>query len=118
MIKSIGVDLVELDRITKIGVDRFAERILSPKERELFSTITNDTRKLTFLAGRFAGKEAIFKCFKTGDKTANYKDFEILNDSNGAPYIESKFIKDLISHITITHTDYHAIAFVILESLE
>ena len=118
MIKSIGVDLVELDRITKIGVDRFAEKILSVKEKELFKMITNEARKLTFLAGRFAGKEAIFKCFKTGDKTANYKDFEILNDEAGAPYIESKFIKDLVSHITITHTDHHAIAFVILESIE
>lgn len=115
MIKSIGVDLVELSRVKEIGIERFAERILSEKEKELFKSINHEDRKVSFLAGRFAGKEAIFKCFKSGDKTANYKDFDILNDASGAPYIESKFIKDVISHISITHSKEHAIAFVILE---
>ncbi|MBN3490972.1 holo-ACP synthase [Acholeplasma equirhinis] len=116
--KSIGTDLVKLERIKEIGIEKFAERILSPKESVVFKTITNELRKLTFLAGRFAAKEALFKCFKKGDLTANYKDFEILNDENGAPYIESKYTKELISHITITHTEEFAIAFIVLEYAE
>ncbi|VEU83105.1 holo-ACP synthase [Acholeplasma hippikon] len=117
MIKSIGTDLVEISRIKELDIKRFAERILSSEELEIFNDITDDNRRHTFIAGRFAAKEALFKCFKQGDKTANYKDFIILNDSHGAPYVSSRFIEGLTCHITITHTNEHAIAFVVLENL-
>lgn len=117
MIKSIGTDLVDINRLKTLDLNRFSERILSSEEKLLLDDITNEERRLTFIAGRFAAKEALFKCFKNGDKSANYKDFTILNDSHGAPYVSSKFLDGLTCHITITHTNDHAIAFVVLENI-
>ncbi|CDR30126.1 Holo-[acyl-carrier-protein] synthase [Acholeplasma oculi] len=118
MIKSIGSDLVEVNRIKDIGIDRFKDRVLSEEELKEYLLITHDKRKLSYLAGRFAAKEALFKCFKKGNKTANYKDFSVLNDKDGAPYIVSKYTEQYVTHITITHEEHYAIAFVILETLE
>lgn len=116
MIQAIGTDLVELERIKTIGVDRFKHKILNEDELQEYNQIEHELRQLTYLAGRFAAKESLFKCFKSGDKTANYKDFSILNDSVGAPYVTSKYTADYVVHITISHTNLYAIAFVVLET--
>jgi len=116
MIHAIGTDLVELERIKTIGIERFKNKILNADELKEFDQIAHENRKLTYLAGRFAVKESLFKCFKSGDKTANYKDFTILNDSVGAPYCLSKHTKDFVVHITISHTNLYAVAFVVLET--
>lgn len=116
MIFSIGTDLVEINRIKDIGIEAFANRVLSLDEMKEFSKINHEKRKLSYLAGRFACKEALFKCFKQGDKTANYKDFIILNDLAGAPYVLSEFTTNYVVHVTISHTNEHAIAFVVLET--
>jgi len=117
MIHAIGTDLVELERIKSIGIERFKQKILNEDELKEFNDINHETRKLTYLAGRFAVKESLFKCFKSGDKTANYKDFSILNDQVGAPYVVSKYTNGYKVHITISHTNLYAIAFVVLETM-
>lgn len=114
IINNIGIDLVEIERITKIGLDKLAERILSDKEKEEYHNIKHETRKKSYLAGRFAAKEAIFKAFKSGDQTTNFKDFEVLNDKTGAPYVLSERLKGYNLKISITHTEAYAAAFVIL----
>lgn len=116
MIYAIGTDLVELERIKSIGIDRFKDKILNEDEKNEYAKINHENRKLTYLAGRFAVKESLFKCFKAGDKTANYKDFSVLNDDVGAPYVLSKYTTDFVVHITISHTNLYAIAFVVLET--
>jgi len=115
MIHSIGCDLVSMERIKSLEFDRFSKKILSDTELKEYELINHDNRKLSYLAGRFAAKEALFKCFKAGDKTANYKDFSILNDENGAPYVVSKYTTDYVVHVTLSHTETDAIAFVVLE---
>ncbi|RJX24598.1 MAG: holo-[acyl-carrier-protein] synthase [Acholeplasma sp.] len=118
MIQGIGIDLVELSRITSWTQDKFIERILSDDEKMIFDSITSEDRKLTFIGGRFAAKEALFKAFFEGDKTANYKDFSILNDLNGKPYVISKHQSDKMTiHISITHTKDYAMAYVVIETL-
>ncbi|HHX76104.1 MAG TPA: 4'-phosphopantetheinyl transferase superfamily protein, partial [Acholeplasmataceae bacterium] len=64
MIYAIGTDLVELERIKTIGLERFKQKILSPEEVKEYDDIIHENRKLTYLAGRFAAKESLFKCFK------------------------------------------------------
>lgn len=115
MIHSIGSDLVSIQRIKEMDLERFKDKILSEDEKIEFSKITHINRKLTYLAGRFAAKEALFKCFKEGDKTANYKDFSVLNGETGAPYVVSKHTQNYNVFITLSHTDEYAIAFIILE---
>jgi holo-[acyl-carrier protein] synthase len=115
MILGIGIDLVELDRISKLMSEKFIDRILSLEEQLVFNGITNDKTKLSYLGGRFAAKEAIFKAISKGDGTANYKDFSILNDENGKPFVSSKFTENKTIHITITHTDMYAMSYCIIE---
>ena len=115
MILGIGIDLVELSRIKETFDQRFIERILSEKEIEVYNSIVHKKAKLSFIGGRFAAKEAIFKAISKGDKTANYKDFSILNDENGKPYVISKYFKDEIIHITITHTKEYAMSYCLIE---
>ena len=63
MIIGLGTDIVELERIEKAAArfgERFAARILHPEELELW----RKTPQTTFLAGRFAAKEALVKALE------------------------------------------------------
>ncbi len=118
MILGIGIDLVDLNRIKELTSDRFIDRILSDKEKGIYESITAENTKLSYLGGRFASKEAIFKAIGCGPGKTNYKDFSILNYENGVPYVNTEFFtKGEIVHISITHTDCHAISYVMIEKL-
>jgi holo-[acyl-carrier protein] synthase len=116
MIKGIGIDLVNLDRL-KAKDERFVKRILSEKEFAYYQTMANESRRLTYLGGRFAAKEALFKAISKGDGTINYHDFTILNDIHGKPFVAEKpdLVGDVTIHLSISHTETHALAHVILE---
>lgn len=114
MILGIGIDLVELKRMKKD--ERFVKRILSDDEFNVYDNITHEETKLTFLGGRFAAKEALFKAISKGPGDTNYRDFSILNDSQGKPYVSTHFFKQgEIIHLSITHTTEYAIAYVMIE---
>lgn len=116
MIIGTGIDLVDLERLKGVATERFIARILSPSEKAMYDQIEAPITKLTFLGGRFATKEALFKAIKSGHGKTYYKDFSILSRPDGSPYLETEFFKSgEIIHITITHTDQHAIAQVIIE---
>jgi holo-[acyl-carrier protein] synthase len=118
MIIGIGIDLVDLNRIKELMDDRFINRILSSDEKKMFENIAAENTKLSFLGGRFAAKEALFKAISKGHGKTYYTDFSILNHENGSPYVLTDFFKDdEIIHISITHTDDHAIAYVMIEKL-
>ena len=115
----VGIDLVELIAIKEKINERFIQRILSESETVFFNNIHDEQRKLTFLAGRFAAKEALFKAFKFGDKTANYKDFSIMNDEVGAPYLKpNRFTERASIKLSISHSIHFATAIVIVEKKE
>ena len=63
MIKGIGIDIVELDRIESLMIrkSKFIERILSEREREKFNQYTNKRRKIEFLSGRLRLKKLVVK---------------------------------------------------------
>lgn len=116
MIKDIGTDIVDLVRLSSKD-ERFIRRILSDEEFELYLQINHPLRRLTYFGGRFAAKEALFKAASCGDKMTNYHDFVILNDENGKPYLFKRpaSLEHVNVHISISHTDTHALAYVILE---
>lgn len=115
MIKGIGTDIVEIARIRDVAEGPFKERILASEELKIYESMTDESRRDTFLAGRFAAKEALFKAFDPIGK-ANYRDFAILNDEHGKPFVKSIHIKkgDTV-HVSIAHTDTYAIAYVLVE---
>lgn len=117
MIKGIGIDIVEMDRVGKVSErqERFSERILVESELQVYKTLSGK-RKIEFLAGRFAAKEAFAKANGTGfGKELSFTDIEISIDRNGKPYITKP--KEQGIHLSITHSEHYAVAQVIIEEV-
>lgn len=105
MIEGIGIDIVENKRIEKSINDNFINIILTEKERGIYNK-KNGKKKLEFIAGRFAAKEAIYKAISKKENPT-FHEVEILNDNNGYPYVRYKNYKILIS---ISHENKYTIA--------
>ena len=115
MIKGIGLDIIEIERVEKAmaRTDKFKDRILSEREIALFTTYSM-SRKVEFLAGRFAAKEAFSKALGTGIGTdCKLHDIEILRGDAGKPvlYFKGELVNGFVS---ITHAKQYAAAQVIL----
>ena len=99
MVDEIGVDIVENERIKeKLKTPHLLENILTPAELAQFAN-RKGSKKLEFVCGRFAAKEAIIKTLHSY-ATPHYLEIEILDDSDGAPIVEYQNynIKLSISH--------------------
>lgn len=125
MVVGVGTDIVEVKRIgrlvEKFG-DVFLRKILRPDEIQCCNASTNRIQKI---AARFAAKEALAKALGTGIfGEVNFQNVEISSAENGAPFFilhdEAAIIQRerQISHIhvSLSHTESHAISFVVLES--
>ena len=118
MIVGIGVDLIEIGRITKAALNpQFCARVYTG--RELEETKAAGHR----LAGYFAAKEALLKAMGTGLSQFSWQEMEIGHDSHGAPlfnvsgkvaqYLDEKNVTRI--HLSISHCREYAVAQVILE---
>lgn len=117
MFVTCGVDIIEIDRIKssieELG-EHFLNRVYTRKEIEYCES--KKTQKYQHYAARFAAKEAIFKALSQNidDKySICWKDFEVLNDEKGRPYIQLNRINtDNIENIdiSISHCKQYAIA--------
>jgi len=117
MIRGIGIDIIELERIRK-SLDRnkrFSDRILTCNEKEIFDHLTTDRRKIEFLAGRFAAKEAFAKAAGTGIGKLSFQDIEILPADNGSPFLKAKGFEQAATFISITHSREFAAAQAVIE---
>ncbi|KIR02042.1 Holo-[acyl-carrier protein] synthase [Lachnospiraceae bacterium TWA4] len=118
MIAGIGIDMIEVSRITKACSRRhFLERCYTIREVMLFE---NDFVRL---AGNFAVKEAVAKSLGTGFRGFGLQDIEVLRDEAGAPFVhlygkarmlmnEKKISK---FHVSITNLSEYVTAFVVAE---
>jgi len=123
MIYSTGIDIVEIDRIKKILSkyrNKFINRIINIDNETVPKEIT-----CTFLASRFAAKEAFVKAIGLGFREPfSYKKIWIRSNDFGKPYIYldsllNQYLKDheiKLIHLTISHEQKYAIANVILEN--
>jgi len=120
----IGVDLVECARIQH-SIDRFGERFLhrvfTDGEIEYSISMKFPARHL---AARFAAKEAVSKAFGTGiGKAMGWRDIDIGKKPSGEPFLvfargAKKLAKERgVSNalITLSHTEHHAMACVVLD---
>jgi len=115
MIKGIGLDIIEIQRVRKIVVSqpKFVDRILTDNEQKVYVRLSGN-RQLEFLAGRFAAKEAFSKALGTGiGKEVGFLDIEIINDERGKPVIRKPFNHGV--HLSISHSKEYAAAQVIIE---
>ena len=125
MIVGIGVDIAETARVDallrKYG-ERFARRILTDDEYREFE---RRQRASSFLASRFAAKEAAAKAVGTGiGGELGFHSLQIDNDANGKPVLKfldsaSGLVERLqINNALISLADekHYAVAMVVLES--
>lgn len=124
MIVAIGTDLVDLDRLEK-SIERSGDAFID-------KILTNDERKycegravpLQSIGARFAAKEAVMKCLGTGwAHGIGFRDIEVQKEESGRPHIllhgEAKVIAKRLGiakiHLSLSHTNGHAIAYVLAE---
>lgn len=124
MIYGVGTDVVEIGRIEKALArhgERFARRVLCEPELDRFRT---HRQPASYLAKRFAAKEAFTKALGTGIKApANWHGVWVVNRPSGKPELEfSKELKLMLSgrgisraHLSLTDERGVAVATVILE---
>jgi len=113
-----GVDLIEIRRIQE-AVDRFGERFLkrvfTDQELELFGG------QIHSLAARWAAKEAVAKAFCTGIGDISFQEIEILRGDRLEPELHLHGAAVRLAgelgisgwSLSLSHTETHAIAFVI-----
>ena len=124
MIIGIGCDIVEIARIEDVikrQGQAFLERIFTAEERDYCFSRQNPYPSL---AVRFAAKEAASKALGCGiGSLLGWKDCAVSNNEQGKPYlhwnssVESHF-GPFSSHLTLSHTATHALAFVVIESVK
>lgn len=116
MIIGHGIDLQEIDAIKRAYEknERFARRILTDKEFQIFSAFKAEKRQMEFLAGRWAAKEAFSKALGTGIGAVGFKDIEILSNDLGAPVITKSPFEGKC-FVSLSHTGNLVQASVILE---
>ncbi len=126
MIVGIGCDVVDhmSGKLLKWETDiTILKRLLSSTEIKLFNSYKRN--KIRFVAGRFAGKEAVLKCLGTGMQDGiSLTEIKIIQTSNGQPSVklsgEVQKIANLLKintwHISITHSRSTSIAFAIAEN--
>ena len=127
MIISIGVDLIEVDRIRaaledlRIG-SRFRDRVYT--DQEIAYCEKKGRGRYESYAGRFAAKEAVMKALGRGwGANVRWRDIEVARARSGKPDIvlHAK-TADLAQQLgirrwalSISHTTEHGIAYVIAQ---
>lgn len=108
----IGIDIVEIDRINKALSDTFVSKVLSKEEIITFNKYKNK-RKIEYLAGRWACKEAIIKCLSDYEAPL-MTDLNITNNENGKPEIK---YKNYDIKLSISHEEHYAVAIAYLNKI-
>jgi holo-[acyl-carrier protein] synthase len=116
-----GVDLIEIDRFTS-AYRRYDQRLL----QRLFTSIeiAENGENMASLAARFAAKEAVAKAFGTGIGIISWHDIEICRGASGEPVLNLHGPAQRLAEkehlnmwsISLSHTQNHAIAFVVAMS--
>jgi holo-[acyl-carrier protein] synthase len=124
LIFGLGTDVVEIGRIEKaLGRwgERFARRVLCPPELARFR---KHRQPASYLAKRFAAKEAFTKALGTGIQApANWHGVWVVNQPSGKPELRfSEPLKELLDsrgvsgcHLSLADERGVAVATVILE---
>ncbi|MCO4785151.1 MAG: holo-ACP synthase [Marinomonas atlantica] len=127
MIIGIGTDIIEISRITesieRLG-DRFLNRILTKPEQDQYFRLSGH-RAISFVAKRFAAKEAAVKALGTGiGAGVSFQHFTVSNLDSGKPILEvADSISQLVGqhaiwHLSLSDEKQYALAFVTLETKE
>ena len=125
MIVGVGVDLVDVARMRRLldgKGERVLERLFTSGERDYAATHPEPARQL---AARAAAKEAGFKALAGNDlaRAIGWRELEVVSRHHQAPVLllhgraaeRASELGVVRVHLSLTHTDTTAAAFVIAE---
>jgi len=123
MIKGIGIDVIEIDRIReaveKYG-EKFLEKVYTPHEIKYCSR--RNHYRIPELAVRFAAKEAYSKAVGTGisgfgrnNHGVKWTDVSVVNDKLGKPQLSINGTISEKVYVSLSHSRDFAIANVYVE---
>lgn len=126
MIKGLGTDLIEVERVAaKITKEEgFRELVFTAYEIKYCETRAN---KFQHYAARFAAKEAFLKAIGTGWVSGiAFNEIEVYNDESGRPYLRflgptQKFLLEKgvgKSWVSLSHLSQISSAVVIIEEAD
>ena len=117
MIKGMGIDIIEINRIAYAVAKResFLKRVFTEGENQYFHQ--RNYHKGT-IAGSFAAKEAIVKALGTGLRGFQWIDIELMRDELGKPHVilhngaKAAALERGIDQVmvTISHSKEYAVA--------
>jgi len=124
VIVGVGVDLAEVQRVADLlqkYSGRFAARVFTDGERAYCESMPNPS---LHFAARFAAKEAFLKAIGTGlARGISWKEIDIQRLASGQPVLvltgqaaeELKRLGATRAHVSLSHTQGHACAMVVVE---
>lgn len=124
-VAGLGVDIVETARIQhsldRFG-DRFLHRVFTAGEIAYCQSMKFPARHF---AARFAAKESVSKAFGTGiGRAMGWRDIDVHREGSGQPFVVLEGGAKLLAAeqgvtavwISLSHTEHHAVASVVLAS--
>ncbi len=123
MIKGIGTDILQLERIEKTlkRSPKIVDRLLTASEKVSFQSSSQPSR---FFAKRFAAKEAVVKALGTGiGNGVGWQHIEISNDELGRPLVtlcdgalsRAQLLGAQHYHLSLSDEQEYVVAMVIIE---
>ena len=122
MVSGIGIDIVEIKRISDAVKknNRFLQKVFTNDELKY---LEEKKFRAQSVAGGFAAKEAVSKALGTGFRGFGLQDIQVLRDELGKPFViltgKARSIAEAKGHYTIhlsiSHSDNNAIAYAMLE---
>ena len=125
MILGIGTDVVDIARVERMFSthgDRMLRRMFTAEE---IRYTANRADRPSALAVRLAAKEAVYKALTGNDlaRSISWRDIEVNNNGDGAPSLtlhgraERRAAELGVTriHVTLSHSDTSAVAFVVAE---
>ena len=129
MIFGIGTDICDIRRLETTLArrgERFALKVLGPHEMAVFHDrrARVEARGLSYLATRFAAKEAFSKAIGLGMRMPmSWRRCEVVKAPSGKPEIRlhgdlARWFeaRGLVAHVTVTDERDYAAAFVVVET--
>ena len=129
MIYGIGTDICDIRRVAATlerRGERFAEKVLGPHEIEVFRArrAAVEARGISYLATRFAAKEAFSKAIGLGMRSPmGWRRCEVVKAASGKPelrlhgslaeWFESRGLR---AHVSVSDETDYAAAFVVIEA--
>ena len=121
MVRGIGVDIIEIDRIRR-SIETtgrsFLEKVYTDGE---IAYCDARAHRYQHYAARFAAKEALSKALSTGwAGEFRWKDVEIMNEPSGQPrFVLHGTLRELLTGadvmLSMSHSESHVVAMVVIE---